>query len=247
MWKWFFAILLLAASAAAQYWAIERRSGRVCRAAAELSAQAPRVRAWLADADADPFLHGAPFRGLTGAVVEEMLQRARWISSETSGGRLPPEAHKAYHELAISAREPAPLSAGLQAVAAFSSSLRCEGRAPAGEEGRLHFKVSEADRAWDEQKKQAEADKLVFAQDRLIYCKGDELLRSLSKVLATREARCKATKLPPKLAAACQEKTAEALDAEIADLEKQKDFNMKKLRQKWPEPVLKELACASPS
>lgn len=242
MWKWIFAILLLAASAGAQYWAIERRSGRVCRAAAELSMHAPRVGVWLADSAADPFLHGAPFRGPTGAVLEEMLQRARWITSETSGGRLAPEAHKAFHRLAISAREPAALAENLAAVAALSPALRCEGRAPAGEESKLHFKVSEADRAWDEQKKQVATERLVFEQDRQIYCKGDELLRGLQKVLATRELRCKGGKLPPKQAVACQRKS-EALDAEIADLEKQKDFNMKKLRQKWPEPVLKELAC----
>lgn len=244
--KWFLVITLLALSAGVQYWAIQKRSARVCRSAGELSMQAGRVRGWLADSARDPFLYGRVFQGQTGAVIEETLQRARWISSETSGSRLAPDAQAAFQKLGLAAGSEEQLASALEGVAKLAPSLRCEGRAPAGEDGQLHFRVGEASRAWEGEKREAVLAKLSFEQDKLIYCKGDELLRGLQKVVATREARCKGDKLPPKLAAACKEKSV-ALDGEITDLEKQKDFNMRKLRQKWPEPVLKELRCGSPS
>jgi hypothetical protein len=244
--KWFFAISLLALSAGIQYWAIQKRSARVCRSASELSMQADRMRGWLSDSLRDPFLYGRVFRGHTGAVIEETLQRARWISSETSGSRLAPDAQAAFQKLGLAAGSEEKLAAALEGLAKLAPSLRCESRVPAGEDGQLHFRVGEASRAWEGEKQEAVLAKLSFEQDKLIYCKGDELLRGLQKVVATREARCKGEKLPPKLAASCKEKS-EALDGEIADLEKQKDFNMRKLRQKWPEPVLKELECGQPS
>ncbi len=240
--KWFLAIALLAVSAGVQYWAIKRRSERVCYSAVELSAQAPRFSAWLREAKSDPFLEARVFQGTTGSLLLEAVQRARWISSDTSGSRLSPEAEKAFRQLSQARTELGDLASSLEAVGRIAPQLHCESEKRKGTEPQLHFRVMEASRVWEYEKKAAVVDRATFEQDRIIYCKGDDLIRGIQKVISAREARCKGEKLSAQLAAACKGGSG-ALEGEVADLEKQKDFNMRKLRQKWSEPVLKELHC----
>lgn len=243
-WKWILGAVALTAAAGAEGWALKKQSDRVCRSAVDLAQHAGSLRVWLAEADADPFLGAPALRGPVNAVIAEFRARSRWIQSELGARLLPEQARAAFQELNTTGDNNTAFFGALAKVAELKAGLKCEGRIPAGEESSLARQVDAANEFWRDQKAHAELAKIEFERDRVIFCKGDELMHGLQRVVQASIGRCQGAKLSAKLAAACEAQKNGPVAAEITDLEKQKEFNMRKLRQKWPEPVLKGLQCS---
>jgi len=242
-WKWILGALALATAAGAEGWALKKQSDRVCRSAVDLAQHAEALRVWLAEADADPFLGTSSLRGPVNSAIAEFRARSRWIQSELGARLLPEQARAAFQQLNTAGDSSAAVSGALLKVAGLKSGLQCEAPVPAVAESSLAQQVDTGNEFWRDQKAHAELAKLEFERDRVIFCKGDELLQGLRRVVQASLGRCQGEKLSAKQAAACDAQKTGPVAMEIADLEKQKEFNMRKLRQKWPEPVLKGLQC----
>ncbi len=243
-WKWLLGAVALVAAAGVEGWALKKQSERVCHSAVDLAQNAEALRAWILEAEADPYLGPAAMRGPVYGVIAEFRNRSRWIQSELSARLLPEQARAAFLRLNTAGDASLPVADALQGISALKPILVCEARRPAGEEAGLARQIEGAADFWRDQKLLAENAKLEFEQDRVIFCKADELLRGLQRVAQATAGRCAQEKLPPKVKKACEGEKTGPVALEMADLEKQKEFNLKKLRQKWNDGILKGLQCS---
>lgn len=240
--KWLIAAFALAVVVGLESWTFKQQTEKVCRSAAELAAYAGSVSSWIAEAKADPFLESEALREPMSSLIATYRDRSRWILSEFSTIVLPEQALAAFQELSR-AGDLSRLSPALTAVAELGRFMNCGVAADSEQASELTRKVREGREFWQSRKELVAQLKKEFAADAMIYCRSDDLLQGLGRVVSAREGRCRDS--AAKQRDACREGPSEALHGEIADLEKQKEFNMKKLRQKWPESVLKGLACTS--
>ncbi|HEY8280469.1 MAG TPA: hypothetical protein VIH99_12645 [Bdellovibrionota bacterium] len=249
--KWKFALigLLLAISAAAAtygYISYRRKTQDVCLTALHLSQHALTVNSWLREAAADPFLGSAAMRGPTNSVVAHYKERSAWII-ENFGSRALPEGVKVtFQELSAAPAGGEAMGAALKKLGAQTSALHCEvqGKAPAPNE-ELAKLVSAGSLFWSERRAVAAIEKQEFAHDREIYCHADELIARLRKMAGLALENCKRADPKTKLGKSCKakESVTGSIEVEIGDLERQKDLNLGKLRQKWPAGVLRGLEC----
>jgi len=243
-WKWLALAAVFAAVVGGQGWALKKQLARVCRHSMELAHNASAVRTWLVEAEADPFLGEGAMRGPVNSVVANYRERSGWIQSELSSYFLPEKVRLAFQAMHSAGQDFASVARALEEVASLKTVLQCGAREPAAEEIGLRGQVAVGNEFWRDQKALAILAKKEFAADRLIYCKSDELLRDLQSIIAVSEERCQNPSLPAHLSKACRAGKSEAILGEMADIEKQKKFNERKLRAKWPAPVLRNLQCS---
>ncbi len=238
--------ILLFAAAAAEFWALKNRAQVLCLSAHSLAEHAPRVAGWVEEANADPFLGPAALQGMQN-VLDLYRLRSREISTELSSRFLSPRVREAFFALALAAEGSPDFAQSLRALPYAADGLRCDAGAA---EPNLAVKMEDASRYWRERGAQLVVDKTEFSRDKNIYCRSEQLLRGLHRLLEVAGKLCESSASGSKLKQACDRgKRTEGfsvtgkIEAEISDLQKQKEFNMRKLQQKWPARVLKELSC----
>jgi hypothetical protein len=247
--KIFLAIFLLVAIAgAAEYWALRQRAAGLCHSARALARHAPALSALLREAEADPFLGEAALRGPPNGLTALYRDRARSISAELSARFLPAPATDALRRLALARGEGPELAAALDGLAPAAAGIDCRGTAPAAEADDLAKRIDTAQLFWAERRAVSKIERQEFARDQLIFCHGEDLLKKLRGVVLAADEACRAAKPGSKLARSCGGASREAagtgsVEEEIRDLEKQKELNLRKLRQKWPVAVVAGLAC----
>ncbi len=242
-------VFLLVGAAGAGAYLLKKRSQQICRSACEMAAHAPIVSGWVEEAARDPFLGAAALHGPTNGVFTEYQERARFIASDFSTRLLPEDVSRAFAALSIAGPNSKELVEGLRVLPSLAIGLHC-GRLPPP--ASTDFKetlgklVVTGALFWAERKAVVVIEKQEFERDRRIYCRGENLLRGLRDVLASAAESCRQAPHGSKLAKACGgggQTGMGSVDAEISDLEKQKAFNLRKLKQKWLEGVLKRLEC----
>ena len=202
---------------------------------------------WLTEAAADPFLGAAALRGPPNSVLALYRSQARAILSEFSTRLLPEEPIRALQAVSLALNESAALALVLKQLGPAMDGLVCRRSAPESPAGtELAKLVSAGDLFWAERRAVMVVEKQEFAHDREIYCKGDKLLAMLQNIVSAAARACKAARPGSKMArncAAAPQHGTPAIEAEIKDVEKEKEFNRHKLRQKWPEGVMAGLTC----
>lgn len=241
-WVMLFLVLLLCTAGVAA-WMLRERVEALCHSSRSLARRAPLVSAWLAEAAAEPFLGESALDGPPSAVIAALRARARVIPSEFSARLVPEPAIKALQNFALAADRPALLKA-LEELPAAVKSFECRKNESRPEDTDLDQDFGAAESYWKSRKDRLPADKAAFAADRLIFCKGEELLARLRGLAAVAERKCHDAKTGTKLAKSCSSGGAiSALDAEIQDVQRKRDMNERKLRQKWPTRVVEGLRC----
>jgi len=243
-WKWILAVLALAVVAGREAVALRKKSDLVCRTAQDLAKNADALRVWLIEAEADPFLGESAMRGTVNSVMVEFRSRSKWIQSEFTSRLLQEQAQQAFFKLNSSSEQNGMLVSALAEVSALKSVIRCERPSLEPDEFELMRKIEAGNAFWRDQKAYAALAKKEFERDRLVFCKGEELLRGLQRVLDVSARRCGKENLPLKLASVCKSEKSGVVALEMEDLKNQREFNLRKLRQKWTESVLRRLACS---
>jgi hypothetical protein len=232
-----FAILGAALIFAVVYFGRER-SLEHCRSAASIRMYAPTLSDWIKDAENDPFelamLRQEPIAKLVGELKARAKtganSRPQWlISVKDRAGFRPMER--------ANLNDTKGLKEALAAAAAVPVPIEClSGISP------QLVKIGDAAAAyWAKRGTEVRLAKMSFARDKDIFCQSRGLLEKLRAVKVATEAQCQERKA--KKSKACRAGALESVDQEITDLEKQKEFNLEKLRKKWPEAVLGEIPC----
>jgi len=240
-------LLVLAVGAAAATWSLRRRADELCHSAHVLADQAPKVSAWLREAAGDPYLGASALRGPPNGVIALYRERSRALADDVSARVLPPATVEAYRRLGTMRSGDPRLAGALEALRPAVAGLVC--RAPASstaEADDLEKELDAAELFWGEQRAVSKIARQEFARDQSIFCHGEDLLKKLRVVVEAAAEKCRGAKPGSKLARSCAAKKvsgASSVEAEIQDLEKQRELNLRKLRQKWPEAVVAGLAC----
>lgn len=243
--------LLLFAAATAEFWALKKRALNLCLSAHSLALHAPVASQWIIEANGDPFLGPKALQEDAQKVLENFRARAREISTELSSRFLSQEVRKAFLSLSLAPEGSQDFASALQELPKIAKGLACARRDPkAQEEQEWAQQVGAGAEYWKARKTQAAAEKEEFAADKDIYCRSDLLLRGLNLMLELASSQCAGSVKGTKLKKACDEvvkkgdkSLTQNIEAEISDLQKQKEFNMRKLQQKWPPAVLEGLQC----
>jgi hypothetical protein len=235
---------LLLATAGGAFWELRRRAVEKEAAACVLAGHAPLVGGWVAEASADPYLGVAALRGPTNSVFAAYRTQARWIAEVPSSWLLPEEAREAFVALSLAELNSEEMAGRLRRLPAIATILHCDPLPDSDRKDALGKLVRAGEVFWAERRAVAEVERREFARDRVIFCRSAALLERLRSVRDGAAASCGQAPPGSQLAKACAGGPVPgAVAAEISDLEKQKEFNMRKLRQKWPAGVIRGLEC----
>lgn len=237
-------LLLVSIGSLAGYWTFRRKAEDLCHVARGLAKHGGAVAVWIRESRADPFLGEGALRGPPNGVIAIYRDRARLVAAGVPARFLPDHAREAFARVAHMREANEALAGALEDLRPASAGLECREGDRAGAEAEIVAKIGEAERFWKDRRASAVLDRQNFANDRVIFCRAEQLLAKLRGVVAVASARCQAAKPGTKLAKSCGGGNgAGGVEAEIQDLEKEKEINLRKLRQKWPEAVVQGLRC----
>ncbi|MGZ3702851.1 MAG: hypothetical protein ACXWSD_13770 [Bdellovibrionota bacterium] len=246
--KWIFLlILVLVAVTGAEFWALRERAEATCHAGHELAARGAAVAEWIQEAAADPFLGSNALRGPPNALLAYYRDQARAIVSESSTRLLPEKPVLALQALIRAPEESPELVRALESLKPAFAGFECRKppvKPSIGAE--IDLRLQEGNAFWKERKLLAVQEKKDFARDRAIFCKGDKLLATLKNVVEAAGRACQRARAGSKMARNCTANPhygATAVEAEIRDVEKEKEFNRRKLQQKWTPGEMAGLEC----
>jgi hypothetical protein len=234
-------ILVLVGAGGVELWLLRRtRAEAACQAVHALARNVAPLETWLSEAAAEPYLGNAALRGEPAAVMNSVRARARSLVAEAE--LLPVPTANALRALASAGPDP---HAALASLPLSLQSFLCrEPRSSASPDAELEREIAAASEVFTARKLQVPHDKAEFARDLVIFCKGDQILARLKRVVDAAENKCQAAKAGTKMAKSCAAKRGDsALEAEMKDVEAQKAVNERKLRQKWPAAVVADLRC----
>jgi hypothetical protein len=221
-------------------WFAHRRVTSTCEVAVALSQNIPHAAAWMLAAKQDPFLAVKLDRDPIRASLRQFQKAAAIVRGDLGLLRLSGET-KAQLSALAEARDQ--ISRSVSILSFQPELLRTSCGTESGTQGKaLAQQVQVAEEDWVEAQREAGKDKLAFAADREIYCQLSTLSDELETVVKTSTERCAARKPGAK---ACALEVNEALTKEMQDLEKKRQFNLLKLRRKWPDTILEQLKCVS--
>lgn len=223
-------------------WFAHRRATGTCEIAAALSQNIPRAAAWMLAAEQDPFLATKLERDPIRASLRQFQKAAAIVRGDLGLLRLSNESKAQLAALAEARDEQ---SRSVSILSFQPDLLRAKCGTDLGAQGRAFTaQVLAAEEDWLEARREAARDKISFASDLEIYCQLNTLSGELETVVRTSRERCAARKPGIK---ACAPEVNEALTKEMQDIEKKRQFNLLKLRRKWPEIIMERLKCVSTS
>jgi hypothetical protein len=235
----FLLIFMLICLAGAGAWLAQDQSWKRCGSAAFLVSQAAIPTVWLDSALGDRFLAPLLRAGEVGEVLQELRSRAGALEGALHW-HLSPDARQAFGRLA--AADPRQTGAFLEALKKVAS---IDTGCPAIEDPAFSDLLQAGERYWRSRQKEVRMARLSFARDREIFCQADALTFRLRQVLAASEERCaRAGSRRGASQSACGPEANESILTEIADIERQREFNYQKLRRKWPTEILEGLQCS---
>lgn len=240
---------LVSAALGFEAWTTLRRAEELCHVGRALARGTPVLESWLREARAEPFLGASALRGPPFAVIAFYRGHARQLSGELAARLLPKETRYAFRAVADTPMGDPDMEKRLAGLRPATRSLVCRSvRAPSAEEEKLARLLAEAGHFWADRHALVAQDKKEFARDQEIFCRADGLLRRLHEVVSAATLACREAKPGSKLALGCGADAKQApgtasVEAEIEELEKEKEINARKLRQKWPDAVVAGLRC----
>lgn len=227
------ALLVLACGGGA-FWAARKQSLLRCRKASFLASQTLVPARWFEAAVKDRFQESLLRQGAVGEAIAYYREEASVIANDPLLSYYFPEAKARFTQLvSVSPTDEKTFLEALLSVAALSPPAECE---PA-EDATLLTLYRGADHAWQLEQEKVRSLKASFAADLEIYCLASALQARLKLFQAATEERCASTER-------CAQTVYVSISQEIADIEKQKEFNLQKLRRKWPEEILEGLKCS---
>lgn len=227
--------LLLVACGGGAVWVGRHHSLKRCQSAAFLVSQSKAPQKWLKAAMEDRFLTQLIHEGPVADSLLYISSQAGGLEKDFFAWHFFPQARESFSALGrASPSDEKGYLAALQAVAELSVPAAC---VPVADQ-KLIGLLGEAEATWRSRQTEVSLAKVSFARDQTIYCHAESLTNRLKQVLAAAEAKCGA-----KPSASCQ-KAADSIGQEIADIEKQKEFNRNKLRRKWSDEILAGLKCS---
>jgi hypothetical protein len=227
--------LLVSALGAGALWVGRQHSLQRCRKAAHLVSQASVPQRWLKAAAEDRFLTQLLHEGPIAETLKHFSSQASALSQDFLTWHFFPEARTAF--VALGATPPVEekkFLAALQAVAAPAVPRACT---PALPDEKLMNLLGQSEAAWKSRQAEVKLAKASFRRDQEIYCHAESLTNRLRAVLTATEESCARQKVECRPA-------LEPLEQEIADIEKQKEFNKNKLSRKWSADILEGLQCS---
>jgi hypothetical protein len=203
--------------------------------AAQLASQASVPQQWLKAAAKDRFLTQLLHEGPIAETLRHFSAQAFALSQDFLAWYFFPEAKTAFVALgATSPAEEKKFLSALQAVSALPVPSACTPSLP---DEKLVSLLAQSESAWRSRQAEVKLAKASFQRDQEIYCHAESLTNRLRAVLAATEESCNRQKVE------CR-RALEPIEQEIADIEKQKEFNKNKLSRKWSADILVGLQCS---
>ena len=212
-----------------------RRSQAVCRAGAGLRASAADPLPWLESAGRDVFLRPLLRGGATADALRAFRLRAAAVAGEPISWHLSGEFKQRLKEVVVAEPGSERFLSALRALGGATVGAHCDPPSP----NPWHPLFAAAAEYARSRLNEAKIAALSFARDREIFCQSDALIGRLRALISATEEKCARAKK------GCPATATAPLRREMEDIEKQKDFNLQKLRRKWPAEVLEELPCSA--
>lgn len=229
-----FLILLLFGGGLAFFLYARDRSLESCRGGALLIREASRPLPWLREAAEDRFYLPFLRQGPVAVALKEFRVRAALAAGEPLSWHLSPEAREKLKALVVSGPQEEEFRSALESVARLPAPADCR----AETESAVPALLVSAGRFWDSRRTEVRMARLSFAHDRKVFCQADALSGRLKAVIRAAQARCASAKKK------CNGKSLAPMRKELAEIERQKEFNREKLKRKWPPEILEELTCS---
>ena len=227
--------LFVSACGAGALWVGRQHSLKRCRSAAFLVSQAGQPQRWLKAAAEDRFLTQLLHDGPIAETLTYFSARSDLLSQDYLAWHYFPEAKGTFSALAATPpAEEKKYLASLQAVEALAVPAICS---PAVVDEKLISLLGRSEAAWKTRQAEVKLAKTSFARDQEIYCHAASLTDRLQLVKAATQQGCERRKVDCTAALA-------PIEQEIADIEKQKEFNKNKLSRKWSADILVGLKCS---
>lgn len=206
------------------------RSELLCQEAAAVAEVAVSLAQWQAEAAQDPFkrplLQYQHIHELNGMAK----LRAGLVAKAWPHWHLEARHRNALGRIADGASAES-LASAYADLAAGNVALRCPGSLPE-DLAQVHQRARAQWRARLNEVRVAKSD---FRGDQRILCQSDRLERQLQSVRLAQRDRC------AKGRRGCDAKSMAAMEKEIADLRATRDFNLEKMRRKWPAEIMATL------
>lgn len=215
-------------------WHARVRSLAACREGAILRKAAVRSLPWFKAAAGDRFLLPLLKQGKVAEALRELRVRSAVAAGEAWSWHLSDSFKAALKSLIVNSPTDNEFYAALERFVALPVPKAC----PEAEDPRLLEAFAAGDEFWRSRLGEVRMAKLSFAHDEEIFCQAEALTGRLKAVLAATESRCSKSKK------GCQAAATAPIQREIEDIEMQKEFNLQKLRRKWPAEILGGLKCS---
>lgn len=208
------------------------RSERLCQEAAAVAEVAVSLAQWQAEGAQDPFkrplLQHQHIHDLNSAAKV----RAGLVAKAWPHWHLEARHRNALGRIADGSSLES-LAAAYGDLAAGDVARQCPGSGPEGSAlAQLHQRARAEWRARLNEVRMAKSD---FQGDQRILCQSDRLERQLQSVQQAQRDRC------AKGRRGCEAKSMAAMEKEIADLQATRNFNLEKMRRKWPAEIMATL------